>query len=205
MSAPTEPRGRPAPYAAAVLLFRRAVGRDANPLCRPIDRARSRLRLAVAAALAAAVAVSALVALALLADMRFQAAVTAAHRHAVTAVTAAPAATGPGQGPARAPAVWQYPPGHPVHGTVPVPTGPPAGTAVPVWVDDTGAPASAPRGRGAMEVAAGVYGAVALTGLTATVGCGYMLRRRSIERRAERGWESEWETVEPAWSRRGRP
>ncbi|GJF33772.1 hypothetical protein KNE206_64720 [Kitasatospora sp. NE20-6] len=207
MSAPSAPRGRPLPHASALGFVRRAVGLEHNPLCRRFDLARSRLRLAVLAAVAGSLAVAVVVAVVLLNGIRTEAAETALHRHRVTATTVADAVDTPGRSvrPAQAQAIWQYPAGHQESGLIGVPGGAPAGTAVPIWVDDTAARASAPRGHTAMQFAAGVYGLTALTGMAGAVAGAYMLRRRSIERAADRAWEAEWAAVEPGWTRRGRP
>ncbi|MFI8454612.1 hypothetical protein [Kitasatospora sp. NPDC085464] len=184
--------------------LRRAVGRDHNPLCRPVDRAYSRL-VATAALLALTSFVLAAVAALIVHHAETAAAQDAArHQHLVTAVTTGPAeSVDPRAGSVReqAQARWTYPAG-PGAGTVPVPEGTPTGTAVPVRLGDAGQPVGAPRSGEliATDAVLAGLGTVFVLGL-GTEG-GFVLRRRRLDRRAERSWESAWERVEPGWSGR---
>ncbi|MFE1949662.1 hypothetical protein ACFW9D_04245 [Streptomyces sp. NPDC059524] len=134
----------------------------------------------------------------------------AAHLHHVTAVTTAAAGTLPEPGSrygvqprSVVPARWEQPAGVPRAGKIDVPLGTGKGATVPLWVDDTGAPAQPPgtvagRALGALSGGALVTATAGLTML----GCLRLARRRT-ERHLLAAWEREWEEVEPVWS--GRP
>ncbi|MFJ9847502.1 hypothetical protein ACIRYZ_45210 [Kitasatospora sp. NPDC101155] len=128
----------------------------------------------------------------------------ARYRHVVTAVTTGPAQSDnprAGSTRAHAPARWTYPVG-PGTGSVPVPDGTLAGTAVPVGLNDAGYAVGAPMGTGEILSDAVLAG----FGTVTVLGCGaagaFALRRRALERRAEAGWEFAWEQVGPRWSGR---
>ncbi|MDH6115480.1 hypothetical protein P3T36_006578 [Kitasatospora sp. MAP12-15] len=194
------------PYSHTLLSrqLRRAVGQDRNPLCRPVDRARSRLLLTVTVTLALCVAISTLLALAQLDGMLAHAHQTAQHRHQVTATTLAAVGDNPASTATSAKAAWDYPrTGHRI-GVVPVPPGTASGVRISLWVDDSGNPAAPPQSDGRLETTAGTYGLGALAVTGAAVWAGYAVRRRALDRRAECGWERGWQQVEPFWSGRSR-
>ncbi|MDH6124038.1 hypothetical protein [Kitasatospora sp. GP82] len=205
MTAASEPRRQPAARTSPACHLRRALAREANPLCRPVDRARSRLLLGMWLALALSLVIATVVSLALLNGMRTAAGQIALHRHLVTATTLAAAPAKPvqadGRGPVRA--AWTYPPVGRTSDVIEVPIGTAAGTAVPLWVDDGGVPAPPPRADIEMTVSAGIYGLGVLSGLGSAAWVGYAVRCRALDRRAERTWEPAWELVEPLWSGRG--
>lgn len=91
MTAASAPHRHEEAHAPLALQLRRAAGRDGNPLCRPVDRARSRLLVVVALTLVLSVVLGLLVALTVLSSMQVQAHRTALHRHQVTATTSAEA------------------------------------------------------------------------------------------------------------------
>ncbi|GAA2147412.1 membrane protein [Kitasatospora kazusensis] len=204
MSAVFVPHTRPVPHESAATHLRRAVGRDSNPLCRPVDRSRSRLLVAVVPCMVLSVVVATLVALVLLAGMRATERQTALHRHQVTATTVATAVDNPVGTAAQAQAAWAYPQATGRGGVIDVPSGAPVGTRVALWVDDAGSPASRPRPGSELTAAAGIYGLGVLSGLAVLARVGYGARRRVLERRAVRAWEPDWEQVEPVWSGRSR-
>jgi len=206
MTTASAPHRRPAAHTSVAGHLRRATGLEHNPLCRRTDRARSRLLFGAGLALALSLALATAVALVLLRGMESDARQTAQHRHRVTATTLSAAVDDPEQvaAPARAEASWEYPSAGQHRGVVEVPSGTDTGSAVPVWVDDRGAPAAAPRSAADIAVFAGGYGAGALAGLWTATWIGYVLRRRSLDRRADLAWEPEWEQVEPLWSGRSR-
>ncbi|MEV4616883.1 hypothetical protein AB0K43_30460 [Kitasatospora sp. NPDC049258] len=194
--------------------LRRAVGRDGNPLCRCADRARSRLVAGLVLALAAALAAGALLAVLTWDSGRHEAAAEALHRHRTTATTLATAVP---DGTAGSPvdgtesvlveASWSYPQAGQVSGWVSVPSGTAAGSQVPVWVDDGGQAAPAPRSGTDIVLSAVVTGLLSSSGLAVAAGVACALRYRMVDRRARAAWEPAWERVEPLWSGRtpGRP
>lgn len=185
--------------------LRRAVGQDHNLLCRPVDGARSRLLVVASLALTLSAALSVLLALALLSGMRAQAHRIALHRHQVIATTLAAASDSPGLTAASARASWEYPQADHRTGVISVASGTAAGTGLPLWVDDSGSPAAPPQPDSQLATTAGMYGLGAFSGAGAVVWTGYVVRRRTLERRAERAWEPDWEQVEPFWSGRVGP
>ncbi|MER5352143.1 hypothetical protein ABT093_17665 [Kitasatospora sp. NPDC002551] len=195
---------RPVAHTPLRSRLRRASGLDHNPLCRPVDRARSRLVLALPVVLAALLAVSAAVAVLVFRAETRSEREAARHRHAVVATTVGPAVPDDlrtGSSGARAPARWSYPTG-PGAGTIRVSTGTPVGTAVPIHVDDNGAPTAGARDTTAILSDAGILGLGTAAGLTSLAVLGCTVHRRALDRRAERSWEPEWERVEPLWTQR---
>ncbi|MFJ7912347.1 hypothetical protein [Kitasatospora sp. NPDC096204] len=204
MSAAAATHRPPASHTTLRGHVRRAAGRDHNPLCRPIDRTYSRL-VASAVLMALASFVLGVVAALLVhhvetADARD----VARDRHVVTAVTTGAAqSVDPRAGLAReqAPARWTYPVG-PEAGSVPVPAGTPAGTAVAVGLNGAGLPVDAPRSGELIVADAVLVGLGTVLVLALGADGWFALCRHRLDRRAERGWESAWEQVEPRWSGR---
>ncbi|WP_327068587.1 Rv1733c family protein [Kitasatospora sp. NBC_01302] len=183
----------------------RAVGHDRNPLCRPVDRARSRLLLTVTVAMLLCVAFSTLLALTRLDGMVAQAHRTAQHRHQVTATTLAAAGSDSLTSAATsAKAAWDYPPTDHRTGVVPVLAGTAPGVRISLWVDDSGKPAAPPQADRRLETTAGMYGLGVFAVTGAAVWTGRAVRRRVLDRRAACGWEHDWQQVEPLWSGRSR-
>ncbi|MFB7470743.1 hypothetical protein [Kitasatospora sp. NPDC056184] len=194
----------PATHTPLPALLRRASGLDRNPLCRPVDRARSRLALALPLVLAALLAMSAAVSVLVFRTETRAERETARHRHAVVATTVGPASSDdfrPGSTRAHAPARWTYPAG-PGGGAIEVTAGTPAGTAVPVHLDDAGLPADGPRDSTAVLADAGAFGVGTAICLSSLAVLGHTARRRALDRRAERDWEPAWARVEPLWTQR---
>ncbi|MEU8514655.1 hypothetical protein AB0C76_24110 [Kitasatospora sp. NPDC048722] len=204
MSAPATTRPHPAPGTSLRQHLRRAAGHDHNPLCRPLDRAYSRLVAGFVLTVLAALVAATVATLAVYRAETHTALQAARHRHVVTALTTGAAVSDDpraGSTRAHAPARWTYPAG-PGSGSVPVPDGTLAGTAVPVGLNDAGQPVAAPRSADLIlsdSVLTGLT-TVAVLGLAAEGG--YALRRHALDRRAETGWEHDWEQVEPRWSGR---
>ncbi|MGF1429516.1 Rv1733c family protein [Kitasatospora sp. LaBMicrA B282] len=205
MTAASDSRDHPGSGMPLVRQLRRAFGREENPLCRSVDRARSRLLVSLVAGLAAALAVGVLVAMLLLTGMRAHARQIDRHRHEVTATTLSAATDTPQRSlwSAQASADWVYPAAHPRSGTIGVPSGTVQGSRVPLWVDDSGTPAAPAQPDSELATAASLYGIGALSAAGTACWIGYCLRRRALDKRAERSWEPDWERVEPLWSGRG--
>ncbi|MFH9347945.1 hypothetical protein [Kitasatospora sp. NPDC017646] len=204
MSATVTTPTHPSSHTSLRRHVRRATGRDHSPLCRPLDRAYSRLVTGLALAMLGTLVVAAVAALLVFRAETHTAQQTARHRHVVTAVTTGPAlSVNARAGGVReyAPARWAYPVG-PGTGSVPVPDGTLAGTAVQVGVNDAGNPIGAPKSADLVLTDAALVG----FGTVAVLGFGaegvFALRRHALERRAEKGWEAAWEQVEPRWSGR---
>ncbi|MEU1283485.1 hypothetical protein [Kitasatospora sp. NPDC005856] len=204
MSVAAATHGRRAPHTSLRGHARRAVGRDRNPLCRPVDRAYSRLVAASALMALVTVLLAAVAAVLVHRAETDDARDLARHRHAVTAVTTGPAQSDdPRAGSVReqAPARWTYPVG-PEAGYVPVPEGTVTGTAVPVVLDDAGQPSGPPRSGDLIVTDAALVGLGAVLVLGSCTEGWFVLRRRRLDRRADRSWEAAWERVEPHWSGR---
>lgn len=199
MSATPRPSTRPARPAAGTL--RRALGRDRNPLCRSADAARSRFTLFLVLCLAASVAAAALTFVHSLDGLRAETRRLAPHRHEVTATLLSPAPDG-STTTVLAPARWPTPPGSTRTGPVTVPTGTEAGETVPLWVDDDGAPAAAPRPDRETVLLAALRGAAVLAVAVTALGLGRTAGHRAFDRRAARSWEADWEKIEPQWTGR---
>ncbi|MFF7636122.1 hypothetical protein ACFZB9_23685 [Kitasatospora sp. NPDC008050] len=184
--------------------LRRAVGREHNPLCRPVDRARSRLLIALVAAVALSLAVGMVVFLVLLGGARAHARQSALHRHEVTATTLVASTASPTGSPwaAQAQAGWAYPGGDAHTGVIGVPGDTPAGSHLLLWVGDNGIPSTPPEPYGELAAAAALYGLGALAVVDGAAWIGYGIRQKTLERRGEAAWEADWERVEPQWTGR---
>ncbi|MDH6574717.1 hypothetical protein [Kitasatospora sp. MAP5-34] len=205
----SERHGRAAHRTRLWCHLRRSLGKDPNPLCRRIDRARSRLVLALGLSLIASLALSLLIAQAVLLRDQAGARYETQHRHRITATTMTAAvqdtATGvSSQNGAQAQVTWDYPPTGRGTGQVDVPNGTGAGAAVVIWVNDTGRPVSPPRLGTQIVTDAVTAGLGSLAGLSAATLMFGALRRRALDRRALGAWEPAWERVEPLWSGRTR-
>ncbi len=203
MSAVALPHHRPAGRTSPRRHLRRALGREPSSLCRAVDRARSRALLALVLCLMIASAAASLSALTMLDGLRADAHRLAQHRHQVTAtlLTSAPAEPAP---TSRATGTWALPTAQPRTGVIDAPSGTPAGTEVPLWVDDDGLPARPPRSNGEMAVTVSAQGFGGFAAVGGVAWAGYLVRRRVLERRAVRSWGSDWAAVEPQWSGRRR-
>ncbi|MET8545927.1 hypothetical protein ABZW03_35630 [Kitasatospora sp. NPDC004799] len=204
MSATAATPGRRPPHTPLRGHVRRAVGRDHNPLCRPVDRAYSRLVAGAALTALAAVVLAVLAALLVHGAETDDARNVARHRHVVAAVTTGPAQSDDSRaGSARehAPARWTYPVG-PGAGDVTVPEGTVTGTAVQVGLDDDGRPVGAPRSGELIVTDAVLVGLGTVSVLGSASAGWFALCRHRLDRRAERSWEDAWERVEPRWSGR---
>ncbi|BFV60655.1 hypothetical protein KCMC57_up57590 [Kitasatospora sp. CMC57] len=181
--------------------LRRAFGHERSTVCRAVDRARSRALLGLTLCLLAASVVAAMSALTMLDGLRADAHRLAAHRHQVTATLVTPAPEGPAP-TSRATGVWTVPAAPPRTGVIDAPSGTPAGTEVPLWVDDAFLPARPARSDGEMATTVSAQGIGVFAALGGVAWVGYQVRRRALDRRALRSWESDWAAVEPQWSGR---
>ncbi|MGW2254689.1 Rv1733c family protein [Kitasatospora sp. NPDC001660] len=186
--------------------LRQALGKDRNPLGRPIDRSHSRALVLAVLGIGLAVLGSAGAAAADFAVVRHQASVTAARLHQVQAVVLAPAQrrSGADTGGRRyeADAVWVYPAGKRTTGNVPVPGGTAPGSTVGLWVDDTGRSVAPPLGSAAAAAKAACLGLFVLGGLGALIVTGLGIRLDLLDRRADLAWQHSWALLEPVWSGR---
>lgn len=118
------PKGSPRPSAAHL---RRALGTDHNPLCRPLDRARSRLWLGARLSILLAAALACAAAFLTLREAEANARAAAAHVHRSQAVLLTPpegtdpSPTGDGHVTYEAQVAWTSPAGHTTTGQATVP------------------------------------------------------------------------------------
>jgi hypothetical protein len=99
------------------------------------------------------------------------------------------------------PAVWRAG-GREHTGRIDAPAGSRAGTVVPIWVDRSGAPTTAPLNSSdvaADTLSAAVLASFALTG-TALLAHGTVLAL--LHRSRMRRWAREWAAIEPTWADR---
>ncbi|GAA1990289.1 Rv1733c family protein [Kitasatospora viridis] len=200
-------RPDPSPDHAMGILLRGAFGHG-GPLWRPLDRARTRARLLLLIGLLGALLTGCALAGRGVAAAPLRARAEAAQRHRVPAEV-----LGPVHQDATAVATrfrsgelvtvrWTYPAGHTVERRFDLPTPAQTGSTVPVWVDDAGRLADAPRGAAesvllALGTGAGGWLALSLLGLAL-----HWLHGRVLRRRTERYWAAGWAAVEPHWSGR---
>ncbi|MBO1413152.1 hypothetical protein [Streptomyces sp. FH025] len=188
--------------------LRRALGRDTNPLSRPVDRSRSRAWLWALLAMALASLAGAGAAAADYTTARQQSLATAARLHRVEAVVHTPArsAAAPVTGATvyEADASWTYPGDEDHTGTVTVTRRTAVGSTVSTWVDDSGRPAAAPPSVTYSATNAVLVGLAAFGGLTVLVATGLNARLAFLDRRAADSWRYSWTLFEPVWSGRAR-
>lgn len=183
--------------------------RSPKPLRRVADRRRTRRHAALVLSLLVAIACGVMTGLAAWNAESRAARAEAVHRHRITATTLTDAARGLGSRVSGAPeataqAMWQFPGATRHTATLAVPVGTPSGRSVPVWVDDAGREAHAPRA-GSEIVLSAVAAGIWAGGLIALCATGVVhLGLRRLDDRALDAWETEWERVEPQWSGRQR-
>jgi hypothetical protein len=97
------------------------------------------------------------------------------------------------------PARWPGPDGQPKTGIVTVPAGTFAGDEIPIWVDHSGAPASAPPPQLSAATRGLLSGlSVLAAGATVLAAMWLTVRRVTAAVNAHR-WGREWATVAPRW------
>jgi len=187
----------------------RALGREVNPLIRPLDRARSRALLLAVLGIALAALCGAGAAFADFAAGRRQATVTAAHLHRVEAVVLTAArksanAAIAGRTSYQADAAWTYPGDQRDTGTVGVSWNAAPGSTTGIWVGDGGRLAAAPPSTADLAGDAACLGVFTLGGLCVLIASGLGVRLNSLDRNADRQWQDSWARLEPVWSGRTR-
>ena len=99
---------------------------------------------------------------------------------------------------------WQPPGQPPRSGQVLAPVGAPAGSAVTIWIDASGAVTSPPPDH--RDIADDVTIAAVVAGLVASLLLlgSNALARRGLDRRRLNAWDAEWRATGPLWTgRRG--
>jgi len=201
------PKGSLRPSAAHL---RRALGADHNPLCRPIDRARSRLWLGARLSILLAVALACAAAFLTLREAEANARAAAAHVHKSQAVVLTPpegtdpSPTGDGRITYQARVSWTTPAGQTATGEATVPANAQPGSTVAVWLNDSGTLAPGPRSAAGLQSDAIAVGIGTATGVSLTVIAVLGVRRVALDHRAAADWDREWAEVEPTWSGRAR-
>jgi hypothetical protein len=104
--------------------------------------------------------------------------------------------------PVGARAVWTAPDGTPRDGTVRVPPGTAAGTAVPVWVDREGDVTRAPLDPAGIRGTSVAFGLLPLIGVPLAAWTLYAALCFALDARRERRWGEDWAAVEPVWNSR---
>ncbi|NUT47483.1 MAG: hypothetical protein HOV94_09285 [Saccharothrix sp.] len=97
------------------------------------------------------------------------------------------------------PAVWRLPDGTSRSGPVAARHDLPAGSAVRIWLDDTGSPVLPPLTAESAVVLAAAVAMGSWIALGGAMACGYVLVRSAHTRIRRRLWETEWAAVEPGW------
>ncbi|MEV6208947.1 hypothetical protein [Kitasatospora sp. NPDC051914] len=191
-----------------VVHLRLAVGADAGPLWRPVDRSRSRALLAAWLAMVVTAVGAGAAALLLYWSAQGDAARAAAKLHRVPAVVrtepqqADLTASGAPAGGYRAQATWTYPAGHTVTDETAVPSTASPGSKVLVWVDDAGRAAAGPRSTSDIVATTGFIVLGGWAGVALACSVAYSVRRSRLQRRAEEEWQTDWAVVEPTWTGR---
>lgn len=201
-------RPGPSPWRRLLLHLRLALGADAGPLRRPVDRCMSRSLVVVWLAVVLSVVGAGMAAVALYGSAATEAGRAADRLHRVPAVVRSEpvqadlSASGSPAGGYRAQATWTYPAGHTVTNEAPVPVTAGPGSRVQVWVDDAGRAMDGPRSTTDIVATTGflVLGGWAAVLLACAVT--YGVRRSRLQARAEEEWQADWAVVEPTWTGR---
>jgi hypothetical protein len=189
--------------AARAARMARGLWPDRNPLRRPIDRVESMVMAGLAIAFLAVAPVAAAVAAdAVHSSGAYTAQAQRSDWHQVPAVLLSSAVvSGDGYQPSVV-AMWAAPNGAIRIGMVPAPLVPRVGATVMVWVNaagwQTGQPLQPSQVQSQMVLAA-TFAPVVL-GLVLL--CAGQLAHHLLQRQRLAGWDVEWRTVEPEWSRR---
>jgi hypothetical protein len=171
---------------------------------RGVDRLSDLLTWLTAAAAIAAVVATAVVATAAYHSVRERAALEAATRTAVTAVTTERTSPPLAPGVARMPTRVRYTgaDGTAHEAMAPVLGLLPAGAPVTVWLAPDGSVADPPTQAGDAAPSAVTVGVLLLLGGGALLALVYLLASEALLRVAGAGWEREWRAIEPGWSGR---
>lgn len=184
----------------------RSAGLDRNPMRRPSDRAEAFMKIAVFITLTVVAPLLAwLVGRDTYQDgVRVESEERASRQH-VTATLLQRAESS--QAPAADPTVlvsasWTLPDGATRAGLVAVKAGTTAGATVPVWVDASGLPTTAPRPHD--ETVAQTAATVALVPLVVAVVVFLvqLVVRMLLDRYRIRQWQAGWSEIEPLWTSR---
>ncbi|MFI6847775.1 hypothetical protein OG535_29540 [Kitasatospora sp. NBC_00085] len=187
--------------------LRRALGAERNELARPEDRARSRAGLLASVATALALMLGATAAWTDFDSAEHRAAAAATRLHHLDALLLTSTSTTTDRTDTAAPryqatATWTYPAGQQQTGTVGVRRQAQAGTAVGVWVADTGRLTTAPASTADLVSDAVIVGLLAVGLLFVLIAGGLGLRLRSLDHRADGAWQRAWAELEPVWTGR---
>lgn len=87
-------------------------------------------------------------------------------------------------------------------GEVIAPAGAPAGSTVPIWVDQSGNLAAPPLQNRQVAGQAALASLLAPAALALVFGCVWMIARRLMDRRRLAAWESAWHITGPRWNTR---
>jgi hypothetical protein len=178
-----------------------------GPLKRRSDRLQMLARLVVVLAFLAAPPLAVLAATKTTTSLEEVAATQAAERQQTTAMsledTPGPAGGAVTDSGARikvaVPAHWTTHSGADRAGTVLVPPGTLAGTAVPVWVDRDGARTVAPMDPRSIQGTATAMALLPLIGVPIAAWACYAVFCAALDARRDRRWTDGWAAVEPRW------
>jgi hypothetical protein len=184
-----------------------------GPLKRGSDRIEVIGRLAVVLALLVAPPLAVAATTVTTDRLEARAVAEAADRHPSSAVLltdAPPARYGDGDGDGDVPlsrvatrATWSLPDGTSREGVVLVGPGTPAGTAVPVWVDDdSGNLTRAPLDRAGVPSSATAMGVLFLIGVPLTTWALHTALCYALDAHRRHRWAREWAAVAPEWGSR---
>jgi hypothetical protein len=179
-----------------------------GPLKRRSDRLQMVARLVVVLAFVAAPPLAVLAATKTTTHLEDVAAIEAAERQHTTAVTLEDALAAGGGAVTDAgtrvkvavPAHWTAPSGDNRTGTVMVPPGTPAGTAVPVWIDRQGELTWAPMNPRGIQGTATAMALLPLLGVPIATWACYAVFCAALDARRDRRWTEGWAAVEPRWN-----
>jgi hypothetical protein len=200
-------RPKPRRLGASLACHVRRLGFDRNPLRRRTDRIEAAIRLATMILLLVAVPIAA-IAVGQQADhlaLRRAHAQQATERQVTAVLLEQAQATGIPDPYTSLQltyvlARWQPPGGPPRSGQVLAPPGTPAGSAVTIWINASGAVASPPPAH--REILGDATMAAVVTGLVASLlllGLN-TLARRVLDHRRLNAWDAEWRATGPRWS-----
>jgi hypothetical protein len=191
--------------------LRRAIRRftlGSGPLKRRSDRLQMLARLVVVLAFVMAPPLAVLAATKTQAHLEALAATEAAERRHTTALTLEEAPTPNGGAvtdeashiKVAVPAHWTTSSGADREGSVLVAPGAPAGTAVPIWIDQRGELSWAPINPRGIQGTATAMALLPLLGVPLAAWAAYAVFCAALDARRDRRWTEGWAAVEPRWN-----
>jgi hypothetical protein len=191
-------------WASSLARLARGLWPDRNPLRRATDRAEAAVVAGLLAAFLAGSPAAAIMAWHWVSDAGLRAEQIAMYKVHATLLHDAPHPIYSPYGPVirPVPARWTAPDGSAQVGFVNAESATPAGTAVPIWISESGQPVGPPPRPGQETSRAALTAVAAFIGVGLTLLVSGLVALSAINRRRLAAWEADWRERGPRWTSR---